>query len=834
MILSVKNYLNKKKFFWRIVNFWKNSLVFPLWKNFYITRDIYREERISESILQRSVLSLVLNLAYAAVFIGIFEYLYTIFPYTFPFQLDAPSINDLLQTTITVTGVFLGLYFTAVSAIAGNLFIQAPKNLQDLFLRERKGKQYIRTLARTTIISLGYLLLQIFKYPVSPLGPIIVVVLAAYAVIRFLSLGSRVFYFLHPSETINAVTFDISSHIRRVAVHGFCWDKDFLQNHTRIKTEQSFDLAKSFIRFAKDKMNLSSEQMVEVAKYLGGLLGYYVEKKKEIPSRSYWFRPKREFQNWILANSNELSIALNSGTPIMPKETKDRYWFEDECLNVLLEIFDGLVEQKKWEDALGCIEIILLSFEDISDHLYRDTATLFFKKVNDSIERVLSESGSVKNDEDKKGMLALTDVQGRFAISALIGLVRHVDKYIDPRFFSTKLQQINWQDKNGAYKTELPGVTLDQLEQYMNKYQIEAQIEGHFVSPYWYRSTLIAQQYLTDLRKYYEFVKSAHGEVFRKNVDELVKRKEYLLAAQLTQRWLEFSTKLSICKVRLEKLFEGYKQFHRVPDLSWVEIDFMKEKLTIESWDKEAVDRLTRLIPALISTIPSHGSDLPDYFGQAYTFGLEACYQACLENDSDRFSKIFPAVFLGALAAFDATRDKVKGWAQESQVIFPCEALAAVLHLSGFAKIYSELFENPAIWIACEAVWSDYLADPKAADKINLFVATMEYRDSQLGIIMPKAELRMNWNMKLQQKIKQMGLDIDPLSSRFDDSEVQPHHPSPLIRVLARESDLPLFDARDIFFTTYLSQHAAAKNIQFSDRRGLNEQLAREDQRNID
>jgi len=56
------------------------------------------------------------------------------------------SLTVLFSITASVTGVFLGLYFTAISVVAGSVFARIPGNLRELLLYEKVGNQYIRIL----------------------------------------------------------------------------------------------------------------------------------------------------------------------------------------------------------------------------------------------------------------------------------------------------------------------------------------------------------------------------------------------------------------------------------------------------------------------------------------------------------------------------------------------------------------------------------------------------------------------------------------------------------------------------------------------------------------
>jgi len=367
---------------------------------------------------------------------------------------------------------------------------------------------------------------------------------------------------------------------------------------------------------------------------------------------------------------------------------------------------------------------------------------------------------------------------------------------------------------------------LSSLESTARAYKTEKVIEGHTVSPEWYLITITAQQYLFALKAYFDFVKSLHHSLLKKNIDQLIKDKYFLLAAQLTDCWIEFGNKLANCAFFLQKFVEDCDQLRLVKDLPWVDIDFDTEKSAIELGNKEAIDNLIHILPNLMHLQPSD-RDLPDYFGKAYTFGVESCYQACRDNELERFKKIFPSVFFGALAAHDSNRQQMEGWTDQSQIIFSTEPIEDLLCLSGYAKLYGELHQSPGLWQVCEIVWNNYLAALNAKDFINFISATAKYRDSQY-VLMPKGLLRTNWDTTFRAKLQELGIVRNYDGGHPRGLRSKSTHPSPLIRVVGIYGDTIGPNPRDIFFTTYLSQHPAAEDIDFPDKRNLQRQIQRE------
>ncbi|MBL8030895.1 MAG: hypothetical protein JNK33_01030 [Candidatus Doudnabacteria bacterium] len=824
----VINNLQNKSYWWKTLLFIESKLTFKFYRRLYGAKHSLKEEKISSRILRKSLRGILATGLLAAVFIVLVELLSALAK-DVRFTFGNEELGLLISTVVTVSGVFLGLYFTALSAIAGNLFMRAPQNLQNLFIRERKGGQYIKTLVLTMLIGVYYLLLRSFGYQVGFLGPILITLLCLYAIVRFMALGWQTFYFIHTQEASSALTGDAASAIDGATAGGFGWKKNYMQNHYRRNAKEALESLSDLVDFGIDPIKLSGAQLRDIVKFTGGLIAYYIEKKKQIPADSKWFATRYQHQNWLLTDESAITMALNTGTSLEPKDIRNQNWFEEQALEIIIKVFEHLVATKQWSQAQLCLETLVSVLEDLGPDFYHEVAGLITKRVGEVISKSIVDADNPKADEDKKGHIALMDSLGRLPIGSLVSLTRYVaDRTCED--LVKEIDDIKWLHETSIYKSKLPGSILTNVEVTQKSYRTENKIEKKPVSPQWYIRTITTQQYLAGLKKYYDYIKSLQKDIYEDNVNELIRRHKYVQAAHLIDRWVEFTNKLLSLGWRVQQLIEQCEGQKKVQDLPWTSIDADTEKALLQSYDQKAIDKLAQLIMPLSLLPKTELKDLPDYFGQAYTFGVQAAYNAAKENNAERLKDLFPSVFGGALTAYQKTREDVEGWAEQSKIVLSSEPIEDLLTLSGFIKIYAELHGNQDLWKVCKDTWDSYLesaSDAKAT--IQLMVAMMSYRDTQYGLMMPKAALRMNWDMQLRAVLEEKGFNVDILSSSsFDDT--QPTHESPLIRVLVKYSGTLSFEARNVFFVTYLSKHSSATDldIDFPDRRDFEQELNRE------
>jgi hypothetical protein len=428
-----------------------------------------------------------------------------------------------------------------------------------------------------------------------------------------------------------------------------------------------------------------------------------------------------------------------------------------------------------------------------------------------------------------KEKLAFVESQGRLAISALLGLTEYLDSQSGDNL-AEKISNVEWNSDCGVYLTGLPLAVLPRLESIVSNIKNERLIEGELTSPEWYIRTLCIQQYLFSLQKYFNYIKSLHEDYFKPKFDKLLSQNQLPLSVHLVQRWLEFCNKYRRLVGVIKKHVNDCSRFHGVKDLPWVNFDFPNEEKIASEREKEVTDKMIQLLPKLQHL--SLGSDLPDYFGQALTMGVEACYVACRDNDPERFKSIFPVVFSASLAAHDITRKKVQDWNQDqSKIVFSTEPLINLFEISGFAKLYSELYQDQRLWDIAKLLWDAYLSGDNAKEIIQFIAAIVNYRDS-LFTISPQATLRSGWQIEFNGKMHELGLRVFPEDRHVERGDST--HPSFLIRVVERWGGLMTLTAQEVFISMYLSDLPAAVDIEFPNRHEIQQQIQREQQRNQD
>lgn len=837
--LQIKNDLYQTKSFWKIKGWVESRPLFWLWRGLNWADTRGTAARSSVSILLPTLYSFIKASIYGTIIILILQASSRF--YVSPFVLDKSAIDTLLTVIASVSGVFLGLYFTAISGIASSFLTRATPDVRQFFLSIPTGQQYIRTVAMTGIIAIFYIATKSLGYVINPLGIAFLALLAAYIIIRFWTVGSSVFDAMEPSSSMPWITRDAFNFIKGAAPPGFRWKTPVMQNHQRRRAAYQVTLIDNLLKFDVLEIKISDGELLTALRYVGGLLTAYRDQKQKIPTESLWYKTKVLSENWAFADSTRVLLAINTGTTLQPKTIKDLTWLEEQLDDIAIYILGLFLSERRdggvnFASAFQGLETLVSVAEAYGSDLDEAAAKMLVNKVGRLNSIAYAIIPGQDESQKRKGQIAFVDSQGRLAIAILLGLL----KYLDARSaasLSAAISKIDWGSKSSPYLTGLPSPVLGRIEALAAQLRSEQTIEGRRISPDWYVETQVAQQYLFSVGKYFSYVKSLHNDYFEKMLAHfLIQGSErWDLAVHVLQRWLEFSEKYGALIKIMRKHVEDCEQFKKIGDLPWPKIDFDEEECIALERAKDVVDRLVRLLPKLQTLVV--GEEFPDYFGQALILGLRACYEACENNHPDRLRRIFPTVFAASLAAHKIVGEKVQNWDQEeSKIIYSTEPLVNLFEISGYAKLYADLHENPALWSAVETIWTVYFAASDAEDArkiMRYFAAIVTYRDSVFKM-MPRDDLRSDWQIQFSRKMEERGLPGFPVGSDHRRDRRAPTHPSALIRVIARWGGLMAFSARAVFFVTYLSTQPAAAGVEFPDNHDLRDQVRREEGRNDD
>src|SRR5438552_16658685 len=143
--------------------------------------------------------------------------------------------RDLRTLLPTVSGIVLGLYFTALATVIQSRYERVPAPVASLLTRDRIGGQYVTLLA----VAIGVSVVEMITEGLGRVPTLIHLtglgIVALLALFSFANLGRRAFSFLDPTRLMDTLMDEIFSAIERVVVGGRGWNEPTVQEASRAR-----------------------------------------------------------------------------------------------------------------------------------------------------------------------------------------------------------------------------------------------------------------------------------------------------------------------------------------------------------------------------------------------------------------------------------------------------------------------------------------------------------------------------------------------------------------------------------------------------------------------
>lgn len=807
--------------YWKAVERWR-WIKFVFGTRLFGMRGWTRTQRESFSILVEIFKTIFWQVIFAIALVSVLAVIsYFLTPYIVASKF-LPSLNyetstDFLGIVAQVAGVFLALYFTAVSVVASTVYARVPGEIRELLTRERVGNLYIRIVALTVAVAALLLVKGALGFSIGILDVVFTGLLTVIAVFSFVSLGMRTFYFFDPTRLAEHLGYDLVRWLKAATPKGFQWHNSSFQAYYQKQAEQVLLTYRNVVTMAVNDSHFDGKALSQLILRPLMLLKLYTEKKASIPSESYWFKRKYQHRDWLTADYNEISLALRSGTTLHPELVPDFPWFERYIEEMVVAVIEALIQRNDLRNAATILDNLQSTQSALAEHLAMDESLHLFRELWPQVQKVAfgdepnADSAAKDGEEDRLSKLGIIDVYCLGFISIMLGLSKKL-RETDSGSFAKHIRRIRWHKLESIYTALFPRDVIKQLEYLQKRLEFEYAVEGKLISPLWYRNQIAAlgmglfiERTVEDLVKECEIVFGSHTE-------RLTSEKRYLNATQFIQRGLEACDKFIHHLDIIKACFDHFSEFHRVQDIPWPSPaweDFTKRMLAV----RERLISYLAVASISLAKMPSK-QDLPDYFGQCFSVLAEECISAMTAANEKLFRLIFPAFFNAALAAHERLRSQLGGRTDQAAMIFMTEPIEDLLHISGYALVYTELDGNK-YWDIVKELWDRYLDNNKTAKEVVEFIInTVSYRKSVFAIP-PRAPLRTDWQRKLEKRLRENKILNDISDYAFIDyRHVKPKHPSKIIQIIARGTmGIIHRDGQDVFLALYLAKRPEASGL---------------------
>ena len=740
---------------------------------------------------------------------------------------DRSIYDGLLTAVATVVGVFLTLYLTSTNTVAGTIYARMPKNVRALFARDRVGGAYVSFLIFLTILSIGLLVGSVATDYRPRFALYVVGILGSVGVLAFVQLSRRAFLFYDPTYLSDVLFGDFLTLMRQVSAGSRVWDAPPFQDYCRRKAHQSLSGLAALVEVAQEEPHLKRGPLSNLLAKIPILLSAYLRIRPRIPHSSLWYEQVPSHKEWYLTSDHAVQLATSTQTGLLPEMKPDQQWIERALLDLLVSSLRSALDDGRIEIAIGILQDLNSAFQSLGEawaveygmELLNEVSLTTIAKIN---ELNVSAAGA-------KERLALVEYVGLVPISLLLGFYQSV-REMDPERLLASISRVDWQDRMAIYTIGLPLVAVERLEFIRERIGLEIVAEGLTISPVWYIAHILIQPIALALEQQVRRLGEIGQKHYLRVARQFITDGKYLDAATFLARSLEYHNKSLVHLPSARKLAESLERAKSLVELQWPSWDWEGvEKALLES-QKELFISLGQCIPGLSKTTPS--LELPDYLGAAVHNSGEQCYEALKGNDAQLFKQLFPYYLEGILSIYTRLSERTRDWQQDSILVAVSEPLLDLVELSGYAKLYSELHEEPALWVACKEVWEKYLKGVDPARVVPYLGALISY-NQHLFAITPRSTLRTSWGIKFEQCLR--SLPRRPLRDEWAGSGIAwqdrtvVQHPSRLIQLMAGTSEeyMAFYDGTDVFVEFFLTSLPEGKDVDFGTGGRLADALSR-------
>lgn len=764
---------------------------------------------------------IALTLLFEFILLLVFSYIYSeSISDLFSMQLGGEQFWTALASMVGVHGVLIGLHFALLSALVTQNYSKASLSVIGYITKEEGNLNY-------ALLNICGITVDLFLFVFIAATNKFLFGLLLYAtfvclicIMWLLSLASKSFFITDPSrlaiDPLNRLLF----WARSATVNGHLFEDNNFQNFYRERADETMDTISELAYLAAEKSQATQKYLLEFSDYLFKCLRFYKNVKRGIPPKSYWFSRKIEHRSWDLADDSRLQIAAQTMTSLdAKKEEPNHFWLEERLMGQLQKLFAASLKSPENSVVVGIIDRINIALEGMGNDLEVEEAFAFTRNIRQLIQKSLDHSQEVKENVWIKAVIV--ERAALFASSISIGFFKFVDAF-NLEEVERQIAALDWRNTKDLQSLGLPVAITKKVEDIAEKLAFETEIEGKRISPSWYCRDLIframSETFHNELLEQIEFASKDHLAL----ATELLKKEDFVSAAITCIDGLQHCHKILGNLPDIKEKATNMVARAVLKDLLWPDWKWDEYQKMLENAEKKLQILLSRCIEGL-AQLPSD-STLPDLLGEATFKSGHACFDALRRNDATTFNAIFRQYLSGCI--YCSRRHKKEVAITDDQFLLrKSVVILDALHLSGYAILYSELFQNEKLWADCKKVWDEMLL---AEQNRKFFRAVITYYIGTFGI-KPRDILRTTWQMTVQNDLNEK---VEHAESWSRDGgigfsqHIEASHPSLLIRTLA--SGTPIygnsihlhFTGLDIFIDLYLLNSLHFTSADFGRRAG--------------
>lgn len=723
--------------------------------------------------------------------------------------------HGLVLTVAGVGGALLGLYFTAMTVVLSEAYIDATSDVRRLLVFDRAGTTYTSWVTIMVVASLAVVGMDLVGIRPTVLTILSVTLIAVLASASLLAVGARAFGLFDPVALGPTIRLDFNRWVHQASSKGLGRRDISFQTLYQRKANAALSTLSSLADVLIRRSDHESDSLVQMGYHLHRAWLDYASAKSSISMDSRWFRRRYQHREWR-NDAFGVDMALQTGTYLAPIEVGEMNWVESELADPLGRVCVALARKREEETTGQLLTSINRLLEVLGQRLQVDEARLLWSSMQNSILPEIKKA-SASQEQSSWATLA-TDLLALAPISIVVGVAKGIKSY-DKEYVADRVDAM-LQGRRRFWRG--PAALDKKLDWLRIGIDFERAIEGRRVTPRWWlieeasRSMVeFCSGMLPGIVDDYETYASANAEALIHSPK---------LQAIASFRELELLDKLSVHAATVGVTCTSLSAVRHLTSNPWPDNNVDSVQKRVSALHSMALRTIARISPDLGIQSGTVG-DEPDFFGRANALLVDDVFQAVLRDDPEQIRAVFPSAFQSALQVYAKRRSNLDANAEphlfQRQINSVVDPIMDLLELSGYALLADEL-GRPQAWQEFERVWSVYLGDN--ADFVAIVFTLLRLQESSLGFIRSDIS-RTKREMKFWQTM--LGDDLNKIRNRY--GMTRRPHKSILVELTAFSSGL--YDPGVAFVCLYLRPMYSGDGDLPEKVRGFQEALDREQRR---
>jgi hypothetical protein len=825
------------RWFWKTRNFFE-AIWFNLARGFFQLRYEANEEYSKFQSLRNIFFTSARSFLFAAIasyaLHSFDKFMRTKWCFLNQINPEQDAYISFLSTVAGIGGVFIGLYYTALSSVGSSIYSKVPNNLRNLLARERIGNVYMNFLSFLTFLCLCLIGYNLFGSPANGTGTIVTIVLSGFGIIAFVKLGQRTFFFFDPTTLSISLFHDLWKALNDACAGGFQWQNASFQNHTRIRAKDSISAIDVLSNLARNEKHLTGESFLELSKNILHFLIFYANRKSSIPTQSRWFVQKPVHRKFYMADESAVSMAAQTATIINPEMVSDRDWVESQLEPIFLSCLQENVSKENWSIVTKLLSYIDVYLQALGESNQCGKALKLTDQIMKMVSEKIIEISKLGNNRNDIQSLQVIELVTYFSINIFLSYAKNLNGS-NKQKIKNSLLGMNWKNPKSIYLIGLGSSSTSLLEWLRPRIIFEINTEGKIISPQWYILELVARKEGETLAENCKALILSIQEYFRGWQSKFEQPETQWYKAALCSRELEYWFKVNYQIDLFTSSWSELSTGRRIDGLTWPNFADLKLQENVEKRRDELLQDIA--LQNVLLSLSKVGKDYPDYSGQFLHMTAEAIIDAICNRNAAQFQKLFSPFFVCSFMKFTELKPTIgiEEWRGKQGLKVAAAPIMDLLEISGLAFLMSELSRNEDFRAHVTKQWNAYLEKSGTiVEQLKWISAVVWLTESEFEIPY-RSVLRTGWRHRVQFDLRDIPRKTVYRHHMSIHADEIIDHPSPLVRLLARERLGSFYSGSDIFVTLYLRKRPESADIDFNRKRAdLEDAIEREEKNHED